>query len=372
MRPLTVVQLVPALEAGGAERSTLEIADALVRAGHRAIVVSAGGRLVPELAALGAEHVTCDLGRKSLATLRHVRTLRRLLRRERADVVHARSRLPAWIARFALRGLAPRPHFVTTVHGLNSPGRYSAIMTRGERVICVSETVRRYVLAHYPTVAPARLALIPRGIDTEAFPRGHQAAPEWRERFYAEHPMLAGRRLLMLPARGSRLKGHADAIRALARLRERYNLDVALLLQGAREPGRDAYLAELTTLAADCGVGDALAIAPPRSDMRDVYAVSDAVLQVSTQRESFGRVVLEALAIGRPVIGYAHGGVGELLETLYPDGAVAVGDVEALAARAAAVLSEPPPVPPIDGHRLADMQAATLALYASLVEPGQG
>src|SRR5690606_29444586 len=130
MRPMTVVQLLPALESGGVERSTLEIADALVKAGHRAIVVSAGGRLLPRLLALGGEHVTMDVGRKSPLTVAQVRPLRRLLARGDIDLVHVRSRLPAWIARFAMAGIpAPRrPRLVSTVHGLNSPSRYSAVM----------------------------------------------------------------------------------------------------------------------------------------------------------------------------------------------------------------------------------------------------
>ena len=136
MRRLTVVQLLPALESGGVERSTLEIAEALLRAGHRAIVVSNGGRLLPQLEALGAEHVALDIGRKSPFTFRHVPALRKLFREVDADIVHARSRLPAWLAWFALRGMRERrPHFVTTAHGLNSPSRYSAIMARGERVV---------------------------------------------------------------------------------------------------------------------------------------------------------------------------------------------------------------------------------------------
>src|SRR4249919_1939872 len=172
MRPLTIVQVLPALESGGVERSTLEIADALVRAGHRAIVVSAGGRLVPRLEAMGAEHIALDIGHKSLSTLRHVPTLRRLFERTRVDIVHARSRMPAWIAWRALQGMpATRPHFATTMHGLNSPSRYSAIMARGERVICVSETVRAYLLQHYPETDPRRLRVIPRGIDPAGFPR---------------------------------------------------------------------------------------------------------------------------------------------------------------------------------------------------------
>src|SRR5690606_19837578 len=156
-RPLTVLQLLPALESGGVERSTLEVAAALVAAGHRALVASAGGRLLPALLASGAEHVELDLGRKSLATLGLVRPLRRLMAGQGVDIVHARSRLPAWIGWRALQGLpaASRPRFATTVHGLNSPSRYSQVMLRGERVVCVSDTVRDYVTRHYPDTDPA-------------------------------------------------------------------------------------------------------------------------------------------------------------------------------------------------------------------------
>ena len=182
--PLTVVQLLPAMESGGVERSTLEISDALVRAGHRAIVVSAGGRLVPRLLQTGAAHVALDIGRKSPLVLRHVAALRRLFAHERVDLVHARSRLPAWLGWRALRGMpvAGRPRLVTTVHGLNSASRYSAIMARGERVICVSGTVRDYVLQHYPRTDPQRLRVIPRGVDPAQFPRAPQPDPQARAR----------------------------------------------------------------------------------------------------------------------------------------------------------------------------------------------
>ena len=247
MRRLTVVQLLPALESGGVERSTLEIADALVRAGHRALVVSAGGRLVPTLQASGAEHITLDIGRKSLLTLRHVPALRRFLADVGADIVHARSRLPAWIGLSALRGMpAPsRPRFVTTMHGLNSPGRYSAVMTRGERVICVSDTVRRYLLQHYPRTDPDRLVVIPRGIDPAQFPRAPLPDPAARAWAAAQHPALAGAGpLLLLPGRGTRLKGHHDAIALLARL-QGAGIEARLWMPGAREAGREPYVLEL-------------------------------------------------------------------------------------------------------------------------------
>src|SRR5690606_36101359 len=219
-RTLTVVQLLPALESGGVERSTLEIAEALVRAGHRALVVSDGGRLVPALRALGAEHIELDIGRKSLLSLRHVATLRRLIARERVDIVHARSRVPAWLARFALRGRdVAGPRFVTTVHGLNSPSRYSAVMASGDRVICVSRTVRDHVARHYLHVDPARLQVIPRGIDPRSFPAAPLPDPAARAEVAARHPELGGSGpLLLLPGRGTRLKGHADALHLLAAL----------------------------------------------------------------------------------------------------------------------------------------------------------
>ncbi|QIL19829.1 glycosyltransferase family 4 protein [Thermomonas sp. HDW16] len=368
MRRLTVVQLLPALSSGGVERSTLEIADALVRAGHRAIVVSAGGRLLPQLEALGAEHVTLDIGRKSLVTFRHVPALRKLFRDVDADIVHARSRLPAWLAWFALRGSARAPHFVTTAHGLNSPSRYSAIMVRGERVVCVSQTVREYLLRHYPRTDPGRLVVIPRGIDPDAFPHAPMPDPQARARVVALHPQLSGTGpLLLLPGRGTRLKGHADAIGLLASLRAA-GMDARLWMPGARQDGREAYLAELDEMARDAGVEDALAMTGATAAIAEAYAASDLVLQLSRKPESFGRTVIEALSVGRPVLGWAHGGVGELLAELQPQGAVPPFDTTALASAARSVLAQPPAAVTMRSYRLQAMQEATLVLYRSLVE----
>lgn len=366
MRRLTVVQLLPALASGGVERSTLEIADALVRAGHRAIVVSAGGRLVPLLEATGAEHVTLDIGRKSPLTLRHVRALRRLFLHVHADIVHARSRLPAWIGWLALRGLRERPRFATTVHGLNSPSRYSAVMARGERVICVSRTVREHVLRHYPGTDPAKLRVIARGIDPAAFPRVPAPDREARERIGRAFDALRNDGpLLLMPARGTRLKGHADALALIARLR-RDGLDARLWLAGVRERGREAYVAELEEQARCLGIFDVVAFTAPVDDMAQAYAGADLVLQLSRRPEAFGRTVLEALSVGRPVLGWDHGGVGELLRALQPAGAVAPFDADALQATARALLAHPPAPPVTIPHTLQAMQEATLAVYAEL------
>lgn len=371
---LTVVQLLPALQAGGVERSTLEIADALMRAGHRAIVVSAGGRLLPQLLASGAEHFTLPIGHKSPLTLRHAQTLRQIFVRESVDIVHARSRLPAWIARFALRGIpaATRAHFVTTVHGLNSRSRYSAVMTTGERVICVSRTVFEYVRKYYPRVDPARLRVIPRGIDPSAFPPASGPNREARARIACLHPQLEGDGpLLLLPGRGTRLKGHSDALRLLAALRATGS-DARLWLPGARQSGREAYARELTDESKRLGIDAAVAITPPTDAMAQAYAASDLVLQLSRKPEAFGRTVLEAISGGRPVLGWDHGGVGEQLRQWQPQGAVAGFDRDALLTTAISLLAQPPAPAVTMPDSLLRMQQDTLALYQQLVEEPAG
>jgi glycosyltransferase involved in cell wall biosynthesis len=364
-RRLTVIQLLPALAGGGVERGTLEIADALVAAGHRSLVVSAGGRLVEPLTRGGSTHVALDIGRKSLATLRHVANLRALFARERPDIVHARSRLPAWLAWLALRTLpAPRPHFVTSVHGLNSPGWYSGVLTRGERVICVSGTVRDHVLAHWPDCAP-RLRLVEHGIDPAHFPRLPAAADAAAEAAAGTAALPSRRLHLLLPGRGTRLKGHAAAIELLGGL-VRAGTDADLRLLGAREPGRERYLDELLRQAATLGVAERVAIDPPTGAIAAAYRDSDLVLQLSRQPESFGRTVLEALSVGTPVVGWDLGGVGELLARHFPEGRVPAFSSDALLATTLRLLAGGSRPGPLQARTLAAMQGETLEVYESV------
>ncbi|PJK01388.1 glycosyl transferase [Lysobacteraceae bacterium NML75-0749] len=367
-RRLTVVQLLPALQSGGVERSTLEIVQALVEAGHRAIVVSAGGRLLPQLQAAGGEHIQLDIGKKSLLSLTRIGALRRILRDVQADIVHARSRLPAWLGHWALAGMPAeqRPRWLTTMHGLNSPSRYSRIMTSGERVICVSDTVRQYLLQHYPETDPGKLRVIARGIDPAGFPRRQAVNHAARADLARQYPQLSGTApLLLLPGRGTRLKGHEDALKLLAAVRAQGS-DARLWMPGAREVGREAYLAELETRAARLGVSDAVAMTAPTMAIAQAYAMSDLVLQLSRKPEAFGRTVVEALSVGVPVLGWAHGGVGELLAELQPEGAVPAFDSEALAARALQLLYYPPRMPLNMPYSLQAMQQATLSVYQEL------
>jgi glycosyltransferase involved in cell wall biosynthesis len=365
-RRWTIVQLVPSLNTGGAERSTLEIARALVAAGHRSIVISGGGKWVPTLTAEGSEHHTFNCGEKSLTSVLRLPALRRLLASLKPDLLHARSRMPAWMARIVRRTLLPKPAFVTTVHGLNSVNRYSEVMTRGDRVIAVSAITLRHLAKSYPALERHRVRVIPRGVDTDQF-APETPTDDWCDAFFADYPQLRGRRLLVLPGRGTRLKGHVDAIGLLGALHER-GIDAALLLLGVIDADRGHYVQELRDVAVASGVDDRVVFAPARDDMRQIYALSDAVLQLSHRPESFGRTVTEALQMDRPVIGYDHGGVGELLRTIFPAGLVPLGDAESLANVTEIVLREAHPIDRSAIPTLSQMQRLTLSVYAELID----
>jgi glycosyltransferase involved in cell wall biosynthesis len=364
---LKVVQILPNLNGGGVERGTLEVARYLVEQGCESVVISAGGRMVRQLEAEGSRHVPWDLGKKSLLTLRHVHPLRRWLQREKPDIVHLRSRLPAWIAWLAWRKLpqAQRPGLVTTVHGLYSVSPYSAIMTRGERVIAVSETVRHYIAANYPKTDMNLVRLVYRGIDPQDFPFGYQPDDQWLSQWRQQFPQLAGKKIITLPGRLTRLKGHHNFIELIAALK-RDNRQIHGLIVGGEDPKRRQYARDLRARIDTEGLAADISFTGDRKDIRDIYAVSDVVLSLSTKPESFGRTSLEALAMGVPVIGYDHGGVGEILAALYPQGRTPLGDQEALLGCVKAVLGGE--VKPAGNDRFykEDMVAKTLAIYREL------
>lgn len=370
-RRLTVVQMLPALDGGGVERGTLEIAEALVAAGHRAIVISEGGRLVDELEALGAEHVAMPVGRKALSTLRYIPRVRRLLRDEQVDILHLRSRLPAWIGWLAWKGLPSesRPHLVTTVHGAYSPGWYSSVMTKGERVIAVSDSIVDYIRTNYPKVDPARIVRIYRGIDPTRYYPDFRPEPAWVERFFEENPQAKDRWLLTLPGRITQIKGQLDFVEIVAGLKAR-GVPVHGLLAGGVHPRRQEYWHKVEAAIAEKGLANDITWLGPRNDLREIMAISDVVLSLTTKPESFGRTVTEALALGRPVLGYDHGGVGEQLQRVYPEGRLPVGSVEATIDRLAAWCRDVPAVGGGDEFTLMDMCAQTLGVYQELSPAG--
>jgi glycosyltransferase involved in cell wall biosynthesis len=366
-KKLTVLQLLPALESGGVERGTLEIAQALVARGHRALVMSAGGRQVTPLVAAGGEHFTWPVGRKRFKTLLLVGRLRKFLLEQKVDILHARSRVPAWIAYLAWRGMNPatRPRFITTVHGLYGVNRYSRIMTRGERVIAVSNTVRDYILREYPDTLPWHIQVIHRGVDGKAYPHGWKPDPVWQQAFFAQFPQAAGKLLLTLPGRITRLKGHEDLIELIARLKRR-GLSVHGLIAGGASASKQRYLQKLRYRVRSMGLETDISFTGQRDDLKNILAISNLVLSLSTKPESFGRTTLEALRLGVPTAGYDHGGVGEILRTIYPAGLLPLGNIDESFQRVAQLLQSPQPVPAGDFFPLQKMLDQTLDLYQQL------
>ena len=364
---MKIVQILPEMNAGGVELCTLELSTLLVAHGHESIVISNGGRLVGELEAAGARHVAMPVHRKSLATLLQVPALRRFLAAEKPDILHIHSRVPGWIAWLAWRGMPPatRPRLVSTVHGFYSVNAYSAVMTRGERVIAVSNSIRGYIRENYPQCPPERIRVIHHGIDPGECGADFRPSADWLARWHAEHPALAGKTLLLLPGRITRLKGHEDFLKLIATLKHN-GLPVHGLIAGDTHPKKRAYLEELRGLVETLGISADITFLGHRPDIREVMAMSNLVCSLSRQPESFGRTTLEALALGKPVAGYDHGGVAEQLDVIFPRGKVPPGDLDALAARVTDILRQPTFPTSIGPFTRHHMFEATLAIYQEL------
>ena len=366
---LTVLQALPALEVGGVERGMVEVAKALVERGHRSIVISGGGRLVGQLQRQGSEHIELPIGKKSPFTLMLARKLRALLLEQRVDILHARSRLPAWVAWLAWKNTPPatRPAFITTVHGPYSVNAYSRIMLRGERIIAISAFIKDYILKNYPDIKAERIALIPRGVSRREFPHGFKADANWMRQWRREFSFLQDKFVITLPARITRWKGQQDFIAMLARLKSDH-VPVHGLIAGGVEPRRASFFQELQALIKKLGLDEDISFLGQRHDLREVMAASDLVMSLARKPEAFGRTALEALSLGIPVIAYDHGGASEVLGAGFPQGLIPHLDIVAASRKAKAFYQDRPTVPPQHGFTLQQMLDSTLALYEKLAD----
>tara|TARA_R100001129_G_scaffold162684_4_gene128015 strand:- start:17610 stop:18851 length:1242 start_codon:yes stop_codon:yes gene_type:complete len=337
-RLATVLQVLPALgAAGGVERGTVEIAGAVVQAGGRALVASAGGPLVHDLARVGAEHVDLPLDSKNPVTMwRNIDRLAQVIRDEKVDIVHARSRAPAWSARAAAKRTGA--HFVTTFHGTYGAGNhlkrvYNSVMTRGERVIAISHFIAGHIRQLYG-VPSNKIRVIHRGVDLDRFDPAKVTAQ--RVVNLATDWMLPdGMPVIMLPGRLTRWKGQPVVIDALGKLKRR---DIRCLLVGGAQ-GRDDYRAELESMIAARNLNEIVRLVDHCDDMPAAYMLTDVVISASTDPEAFGRVIAEAQALGRPVIATDHGGAKETVIPGVTGWLVPPGDADALAAAIEKVLS---------------------------------
>ena len=311
----TSLQVLPNLISGGVERGAVDVAQALVQAGWRAIVASAGGPMVRELERAGAEHIVLPLNIKNpLAIRQNAQTLATLIRDQRIDVVHARSRAPAWSAREAAK-LAGVP-FMTTFHGIYGLGPfglkkiYNGVMARGEIVIAVSEFVRDHVMREYHVPAE-RIRVIHRGVDLNLFD-ANRVSPTRLIQMTTKWRIQESSQVVMLPGRLTALKGHDLLIDAIAELKRRGGgqTGVRCVMVG-QDHGRTNHRTYITNYAAARGVD--VHIVDDCNDMAAAYMATDVVVSASTRPEAFGRVVAEAQAMGRPVVAPSHGPSSEII-----------------------------------------------------------
>ncbi len=385
--PPTILQIIPELDTGGAELSAVEIAEAVALAGGRALVLAEpGGRLVPRIAAAGGTFVPFPAASKNpLGMLANARALARLVREKHVDLVHARSRAPAWSA-FAAARRAGVP-LVTTYHGAygetNAVKRlYNSVMARGDMVIANSQFTADLVADRYGTPRQ-RIAVIHRGVDAGAF----DAATVGRERpaaLRARWGLGEQAPVILQMARLTAWKGQSVLIEALARLKRAGTLGDGVLVLAGDAQGRDAYVEALRRQIAEAGLVERVRLVGHVEDVAAAYLAAHVTVVASTEPEAFGRTAIEAAAMGCPVIATAIGAPPEtvLAEPAVPGGGatgwlVPPGDPVALAGRLAAALALEPAERRAMGERarahvlarftVAAMQRRTLAVYDRLL-----
>ena len=309
-----IVQILPALNRGGVERGTVEVADAIVKNGWKSIVISNGGLLTSQLKRVGATVYEVPVHRKNPFSWGSARRqVKRILQQEGADIVHVRSRAPAWIALPAANSLGIAT--VSTVHSKFAPANifkkiYNGKMLKADRVIAISHFVENEIFTHYGKSGVAeKLSVIHRGVDLGMFdPKAVN-----QRRIIAEVDRLGlpdDKSIIMLPARATSWKGHEILIQALAQLSDK---DAILMLLGI-EDGPPAYAEKLRTMAVWYGLGGRVRIGAGSRDMPAALMLADVVAMPSIKPEPFGRVAIEALAMGRPVVAFRHGGAVESID----------------------------------------------------------
>jgi glycosyltransferase involved in cell wall biosynthesis len=372
---LSVLQVIPALDAGGAERTAVDVARAVVAAGGEAWIATTGGRLAGEAEAAGARIVAGPFDTKNPITmLRNASLLAALIREQGVSIVHARSRAPAWSAYVAARRTGVR--YVATYHGIyNAKGPlkrwYNSIMARGDAVIANSRFTADHIRAEHK-IDPAKLHVIPRGIDIKGFtPDG--VTPERVEAVRKAWSLKSGKPVIVLPNRLTRWKGQLVFAEALAQLPDR-NFE-AVMAGDAQE--RDGYVAELREAISRLDLTQTVRIPGHCGDMPAALMVADVVVLPSIEPEAFGRVAVEAQAMGRPIVASRLGAQTETIEDGVTGFLVPPGDAAALAAAIARALALPAHqretmakaarARVLATYSVEAMCAATLAVYRSLI-----
>ena len=296
---MNILQVLPELNVGGVETGTVDLAKYLVRSGHKAVVVSNGGELVKELEAVGATHYRLAVHKKSiLSVIRLIPELAAIIKKEKIDIVHARSRVPAWIAYFASRRVSAV--FITTCHGFYKKHIFSNVMGYGKRVIVLSNVIARHMIEDFH-VPHERIRLIPRSVDLEKF----KYRPPDKIRPKEFNVGIIGR---ITP-----IKGHLHFIKAMAKV-FRVVPTIKIWIVGDAPASKEAYKEQIHVLVRRLGLGPYTEFLGTQRNIPEILAHLDLLVLATTTHEAFGRVIIEAQASGVPVVATEVGGVVDIIE----------------------------------------------------------
>lgn len=305
---MTIVQMIPELNEGGVERGACELSRELVKKGFQSIVISNGGKLVNQLERDGALHVKLDVCSKNIFTAPwRIFKLYKKLKELKPDILHVRSRVPAWMAYFVNKIL--HIPFVTTVHGLNSVNKYSKIMSMGDEVICVSEVVRDYILKHY-SPDPQKITVIQRGVDLIQF-NPDSVDSEFIEKFKMQFNLM-DKFIVTSVGRITWLKDYETFIQAIALANKVHPNVVGVIIGGIRED-KNNYFASLKDLAKKLNIEDHIIFAGSQTKMPEIYALSNITVNASLKMGNVARTITEALAMDTPVIATTYEGLNNII-----------------------------------------------------------
>jgi glycosyltransferase involved in cell wall biosynthesis len=305
---MKIVQIIPELNEGGVERGVVELNREFVRLEIESFVISAGGKLVNQIEKDGGNHITFDVCSKNIFTsFSRIRGLKKILKNLKPDIIHVRSRVPAWLVHFANKSLKIK--VVSTVHGFNSVGFYSSIMQKADAVICVSNSIKEYIQKHYKT-SENKITVIPRGIDLELFnPKNidNSFIEDFKKEFNLENKFI-----ISSVGRVTQLKDYETFIKAILIVKNEIQNVKALIVGGVRSDKED-YLNSLKKLIKELNLEENIIFTGSQSKIEQIYALSDVVISSSKKPESFGRAVAEAICMNKPVIATNHGGVKDII-----------------------------------------------------------
>ena len=334
---LKVLQLLPALNYGGVERGTLDLSNYLIESGHTSIVVSNGGIFEKDITRLGGIHYSLSIATKSLTSLLQYKNLAEIYLKERPDIIHIRSRFPAWIHTLAMRSHKDSnflPKVVTTFHGLYSKPWYSKSMTYADKTIAISECVHSYIVNNYK-LPQNDIKLIYRGCDTSIFNRD-AAESSWVDNFYSQFPIIKNKKIILFPSRITAWKGIESFGKALNLLD---GSDWIGVVAGPIAKNKNSYFKTLTALFSDLIKADKLIFVGSQNSIENLYKISHVTLNLSEKPEPFGRTIIEAAACGCKVMGWNRGGVGESIKLINPEGLVNFQDFHSLVTKLRAFLN---------------------------------